>query len=231
MEILGKSQLSLISLWGPISEDREIKENFGNPSAMNWTVPLSSLPKFMCWSPSSKCDCVWREGLFKGCAHVLNHFRHVRLFATPWTESCQSASSVLGILQARILEWVAMPSSRESSQPRDWTHISCIAGGFFFFFFLPLSHWKSPLLGVIKVKEDCKDGALMWCDCGLISKGWELSLFVYVYALTRTIHTGTQVLCFQHTQVWEHRFKFYGILLWQPKSAHIPSIISHMQRI
>ena len=40
-------------------------------------------------------------------------------------------SSVHGILQARILEWVAMPSSRGSSQPRDQTHVSCIAGGFF----------------------------------------------------------------------------------------------------
>ena len=40
-------------------------------------------------------------------------------------------SSVHGILQARILEWVAMPSSRGSSQPRDRTHVSCLAGGFF----------------------------------------------------------------------------------------------------
>ena len=32
---------------------------------------------------------------------------------------------------ARILEWAAMPFSRGSSQPRDWTHVSCIAGGFF----------------------------------------------------------------------------------------------------
>ena len=40
-------------------------------------------------------------------------------------------SSVHGVLQARILEWVAIPSSRESSQPRDWTWISCIVGGFF----------------------------------------------------------------------------------------------------
>ena len=32
----------------------------------------------------------------------------------------------MGILQARILEWVAMPSSRGSSQPRDQTHVSCI---------------------------------------------------------------------------------------------------------
>ena len=40
-------------------------------------------------------------------------------------------SSVHGILQARTLEWVAMPSSRGSSQSRDQTQISCIAGGFF----------------------------------------------------------------------------------------------------
>ena len=37
----------------------------------------------------------------------------------------------MGILQAKILEWVAMPSSSESSPPRDQTHVSCIAGRFF----------------------------------------------------------------------------------------------------
>ena len=36
-----------------------------------------------------------------------------------------------GILQARILEWVAIPFSRGSSQPRDRTQVSCIASGFF----------------------------------------------------------------------------------------------------
>ena len=35
-------------------------------------------------------------------------------------------SSVHGILQARILEWFAISFSRGSSQPRDWTYISCI---------------------------------------------------------------------------------------------------------
>ena len=40
-------------------------------------------------------------------------------------------SSVHGILQAKMLEWVAMPSSRGSSQPRNWTCVSCIAGEFF----------------------------------------------------------------------------------------------------
>jgi len=39
--------------------------------------------------------------------------------------------TVHGILQARILEWVAFPFSRGSSQPRDWTQVSHIAGGFF----------------------------------------------------------------------------------------------------
>ena len=35
------------------------------------------------------------------------------------------------ILQARILEWIAIPFFRESSQLRNWTSVSCIAGGFF----------------------------------------------------------------------------------------------------
>ena len=47
------------------------------------------------------------------CAQTLSR---VRLFATP----CQAPLS-MGILQARILEWVAMPSSKGSSQPRDRT--------------------------------------------------------------------------------------------------------------
>ena len=39
--------------------------------------------------------------------------------------------TVPGILQARILEWVAFPFSRGSSQHRDQTQVSHIAGGFF----------------------------------------------------------------------------------------------------
>ena len=40
-------------------------------------------------------------------------------------------SFVHQISQARILEWVAISSSRGSSRPRDWTCISCMVGGFF----------------------------------------------------------------------------------------------------
>ena len=39
-------------------------------------------------------------------------------------------SSVHGILQARILEWAALPSSRKSFQSRDWTQVSCLAARF-----------------------------------------------------------------------------------------------------
>ena len=45
-----------------------------------------------------------------------------------------SGSSIHGILQARRLEWVAVPSSRGSSWPRNWTHVycgACTEGGFF----------------------------------------------------------------------------------------------------
>ena len=47
---------------------------------------------------------------------------------------------VHGILQARILDWVAFPFFRGSCQPRDQTQVSCTAGGFFY----QLSHKGSP---------------------------------------------------------------------------------------
>ena len=68
----------------------------------------------------------WREHI---PACVLNHFSLVQFCVTPMDCSPQG-SSVHGILQARILEWVAMPPSRGSSPPRDRTQV-CLAGGFF----------------------------------------------------------------------------------------------------
>ena len=51
-----------------------------------------------------------------------------------WSESGSGVSDSLqvhGIFQARILDWVAIPFSKGSSEPRDWTQVSHIAGGFF----------------------------------------------------------------------------------------------------
>ena len=61
------------------------------------------------------------------CAYLLSC---IWLFATPWTVAHQ-APLPMGVLQARILEWVAMSSFRGSSWPRDRTQVSHIAGGFF----------------------------------------------------------------------------------------------------
>ena len=80
----------------------------------------------------------------------------VCLFAQPCPTLCHPmacsppGSSVHGILQARILEWVAMPSSRGSSQPRDRNQVSHIAGGFFTIWATreaPLSYYVSLIQG------------------------------------------------------------------------------------
>ena len=55
---------------------------------------------------------------------------HVQLFLIPWDFSLPG-SSVQGIFQVRILEWVAISSSRGSSWPRDQTCVSYVAGKFF----------------------------------------------------------------------------------------------------
>ena len=59
-------------------------------------------------------------------------FSHVRLFVTPWSAALQAP--VEGLLQARILDRVAIPFSRGSFRLRDQTYVSCISSitsGFF----------------------------------------------------------------------------------------------------
>ena len=89
----------------------------------------------------------------------------VRLFATPWT------NTVPGILQARILEWAAFPFSSGSSQPRNRTRVSCIAGGFFTNWAMVTSLPKSQ--GSFKVV--CPWG-LLWGSCLESSKKNRLQL-------------------------------------------------------
>ena len=59
-------------------------------------------------------------------------FRHKVMSNSCYPMGCSlPGSSVHGVLQTRILEWVAISFSRGSSQHRDWTQVSCIAGRFF----------------------------------------------------------------------------------------------------
>jgi len=72
----------------------------------------------------------------------------VELCAIPWTAACQDPLFIR-LLRARILEWVVMPSSRESSQPRDQTQVSHIAGRVFTVFTV----WGSPQYKIKKIKK------------------------------------------------------------------------------
>ena len=67
---------------------------------------------------------------FRGGMLCAQSLSRVQLFVTPWTVACRVLLS-MGILQAKILEWVAMSSSGGSSQPRDRTQLSRTVGEFF----------------------------------------------------------------------------------------------------
>ena len=87
-------------------------------------LPYVSLPYSS--SPFSSLACL--------CQCVCAKSLHLCLAVCDPMDCSPPGSSVHGILQARILEWVTMPFSRGSSQPKDRTHVfcsSCIAGRFF----------------------------------------------------------------------------------------------------
>ena len=76
--------------------------------------------------------CLGHEG-----GTFMNRIEESESVAQLWPILCNSmdcsppGSSVHGILQARVLEWIAIPFSRGSSQPRDQTQVSHILGRFF----------------------------------------------------------------------------------------------------
>ena len=120
-----------------------------------WIIVFSFLPNFRVWTAASNwtrvqflqtfheyhTDSIEDEMDVKVCSELPCSrgvtdtsaglvAKSLPALTTPWTVSPQAALS-MGILQERILEWVAMPSSRGSSRPRDQSCISCTAGGFF----------------------------------------------------------------------------------------------------
>ena len=101
------------------------------PASLTWQVdslPLSHLGSHVCIHPPLNSP----PKLPSRLSHfaVVYALSLIWLFCNPMNCSLPG-SSVHGISQARILEWVALSFSRGSSRPRDRTHISCLAGGFF----------------------------------------------------------------------------------------------------
>ena len=93
---------------------------------------------------------------------MLSCFSRVWLCAIPWDCSLPD-SSVNGILEARILKWVDMPSSRGSSWLRDWTHNSYISYiGRQVFFFTTITTWEAPMNWPFPFKREDLKNKIKW---------------------------------------------------------------------
>ena len=143
-----------------------------------WFHLVTWLEQTTQWSIISRCTCV--------CAQSLNN---VRLFETPWAVSYQTPLS-MGILQQRILEWVAMHTSRGFSQPKDQSRVSCISciAGRFFTAEL-LSHWGNPYYTILYY---------------IISSYYiKCQIWLYIYHCYLTF-LGYETLFLRFSQIWAY---------------------------
>ena len=101
--------------------------------------------------------------------------------------------SVHGIVQERILEWVAISFSRGSSWPWNWTWTSCIAGRFF-------TDW------IIKT--------LLKCLPHLLSSIWEWSIQCVKYENQLTFYLLTNCKLFFHIYIHMLTFVFFLLDYW-----------------
>ena len=101
---------------------------FGSMNYLNKAYILSSRLKYF-WGYYEAWFCNRRE---RGRAQLWKEWHSpVKLIQLCLTLCGPMDYAVHGILQPRILEWVTFSFSRGSSQPRDWTQVSPLAGGFF----------------------------------------------------------------------------------------------------
>ena len=101
-----------------------------------------------------------KKFIFYMCVCVLSCFSHVRFFATLSTTALQAPLS-MWILQASVLECIAVPSSRRSSQSREQTHVSYISwiGRCVLYH---QRHLRSPILHMCKFLYICIKNHVEW---------------------------------------------------------------------
>ena len=97
---------------------------------MTGSNPASCSPRTACKetdSNQSQGCLLWDLNQRARCSrwYMLSCFSRVWLFATPWTVALEAPLS-MGFSRQEYLEWVAIPFSRGSSPPRDWTGVSYI---------------------------------------------------------------------------------------------------------
>ena len=97
----------------------EHKENKEGSHLHRFLLSMSPVDCFFFFSPSEAVFCK-----VPACLHACSVSQSCLTLFDPMS---QPDSSVRGIFQARILEWVAISSFKESAWPRNWTHISCVS--------------------------------------------------------------------------------------------------------
>ena len=100
-------------------EDPLEKEMAAHSSTLAWKIPWTEEP--------GRLQSIGLQRVRTEQLHIHSHL----ILCDPMDCSPPCSSVWQEILQARILEWVAIPFIRVSSQPTDQTQVSCIAGRFF----------------------------------------------------------------------------------------------------
>ena len=154
--------------------------------------------------------CTWKFPSNK-CKIIMYLFQHFHWRSKSWFEynrdnfcdpmDCSlPGSSVHGILQARVLEWVAISFSRGSSRPRDQTQVSRIAGRFFTLWatreaqieaIVSLKGWRQKILQKLKeklLKAMTAFFVIFWAVIYEISFHFESSLIFYHFSLRYSMH-------------------------------------------
>ena len=117
-----------------------------------------------------------------------------------WSVCAESLQSCLtlcnpvhGILQARILEWAAMPSSRGSSRPRGQSYISCVSCiGRQFFFFNHWHHLRSPWsVSLVQLGHSVVSDSLWPMDCS--TPGFPVHHQLPEFTQTHVHHVGDAI--------------------------------------
>ena len=136
------------------------------------------------------------------CCTVLNHSV---VSDSLWPHGCSPpGSSVHGVLQAKVLEWAAMPSSRGSSQPQDWTQVSHIAGRFFTIWGTreAQEYWSgslSLLQGLFPTQEST--WGLLHCKRILYQLSYQGSPFYVIITYQHYIFIGVSFHAFDFLQI------------------------------
>ena len=132
-----------------------------------------------------------------------------------------SGSSVHGIFQARVLEWIAISFSRGSSQPRNWTQVSCIAGRCFTVWatkevsyncsekiFAKTGNIFNSILTCLLDFSKYASCSNRLCKCILRSKGIKIKSNMGSHCTEKGLHTEkTDVPCMHphhHTENWTY---------------------------